>query len=125
MLMDLFDRLKWLRKHARPHPLTQVQLGDLIGKGQTYVSEVERGKRLRVSPDEAAEWAEACGYYGVMVFLTDDQLSDDGPSLLADADPETINMVLDLLRSLPEMSQETRQTVHTILRSLIGAGSTA
>ena len=120
MFMDLFDRLRWLRKHARPHPLTQVQLGELIGKGQTYVSEVERGKRLRVSPDEASEWAEACGYYGVMVFLTDDQLSDDGPGLLSEADPETINMVLDLLRSLPRMSQETRLTVQTILRSLIG-----
>lgn len=119
-LMDLSERLRWLRKNARPRGLRQNELGERIGRNQSYVSDAELGKKRRLSPEEVAEWAEACGYYGVMVFLTDDQLAEDGPSLLEDADPETLSAVLDLLRALPQMSDETRATIRAVLRSVVG-----
>lgn len=39
--------------------LTQVELAKLLGKGQSYVSKVERGEQY-VNLVEFLEWCEAC-----------------------------------------------------------------
>lgn len=39
--------------------LTQVELAKLLGKGQSYVSKVERGEQY-VDLVEFLEWCEAC-----------------------------------------------------------------
>lgn len=117
-LMDLPERLRWLRKNARPRPLLQEELAEILGSTQSFVSQAELGKRRRLSPEEVAEWAEACGYFGVLVFVTNKQIAEDGPALLEEAEPETLSLVLTLLRAIPAMGHETRSAITRILESL-------
>ncbi|KVE65158.1 MULTISPECIES: helix-turn-helix domain-containing protein [Burkholderia] len=49
--------LKHVRKEAG---LTQVELAERLGKGQSYVSKMERGEQY-VDVVEFVEWCEACG----------------------------------------------------------------
>ncbi|WP_414443004.1 helix-turn-helix domain-containing protein [Burkholderia sp. 22PA0106] len=49
--------LKQVRKDAG---LTQLQLAERLGKGQSYVSKMERGEQY-VDVIELLEWLEACG----------------------------------------------------------------
>ena len=48
--------LKQVRKDAG---LTQVQLAEKLGKGQSYVSKLERGEQY-MDVLEFVEWCEAC-----------------------------------------------------------------
>ncbi|QIX18628.1 helix-turn-helix domain-containing protein [Burkholderia multivorans] len=48
--------LKQVRKDAG---LTQVQLAEKLGRGQSYVSKVERGEQY-LDVLEFVEWCEAC-----------------------------------------------------------------
>ncbi|NPA72312.1 MAG: helix-turn-helix transcriptional regulator [Gammaproteobacteria bacterium] len=48
-----------LRKVRREAGLTQVQLAEKLGKGQSYVSKVERGEQY-LDVLEFVEWCEAC-----------------------------------------------------------------
>ncbi|ONU48819.1 helix-turn-helix domain-containing protein [Burkholderia cenocepacia] len=51
---------KVLRNVRREAGLTQVQLADKLGRGQSYVSKVERGEQY-LDVLEFIEWCEACG----------------------------------------------------------------
>ncbi len=116
-LMDLPQRLRWLRKNARPKPLRQTELAKMLGVTQGTISQAEIGLRLRMSPDEISEWAEACGYFAALAFVSTEEMADDGPALLSAADPDTLALVLNLLRAIENMSDETREAVHRILLS--------
>ncbi|NPT51756.1 helix-turn-helix domain-containing protein [Ralstonia sp. 3N] len=48
-----------LRKVRREAGLNQVQLAEKLGKGQSYVSKVERGEQY-LDVLEFVEWCEAC-----------------------------------------------------------------
>lgn len=52
----LRDVLKQVRKDAG---LTQIQLAEKLGRGQSYVSKVERGEQY-MDVLEFLEWCEAC-----------------------------------------------------------------
>ena len=114
--MDLPSRLRWMRTNARPRPLTQIQLSQLLGQSQTYVSERENGKR-KCNPDEIAEGAEQCGYASASVFLTWGEPSEmvEFAELLQEADPDTLGAVFRLLRSLPHLPDQTRQAVFAVM----------
>lgn len=118
--MSMPDRLRWARRHARPRPLTQTELGDRLNKHQTYVSETELGKR-KAGPEEIVEWVEACGLHVFTLILaraptaTTEELTER----LETADPDSLTAVLDLLRALDVMGTRTRQTVLAIIRSVV------
>jgi transcriptional regulator with XRE-family HTH domain len=50
------DLLREVRKAAG---LTQTTLGELVGRGQSYVAKVERRSR-RIDPIEMVVWLRAC-----------------------------------------------------------------
>ncbi|TMS58395.1 helix-turn-helix transcriptional regulator [Imbroritus primus] len=50
---------KVLRKTRLQSGLTQVQLAEKLGKGQSYVSKIERGEQY-LDVVEFIEWCEAC-----------------------------------------------------------------
>lgn len=108
--MDLPERLRRMREDAG---LTQAELADRLNVIQTWVSKRERGVH-RVTPDDVAEWAEACGYRGATVFVTN-EVPEDLVALLETASPEELNAVMRLLRAFPHMSSETRDTVVAML----------
>lgn len=114
--MDLPSRLRWMRNNARPTPLTQIALSRRLGQSQTYVSERENGKR-KCSPDEIAEWSEQCGYASASVFLTwgDPAEMLELAALLEEADPDTLGAVFRLLRSLPNLPDQTRQAAFAVM----------
>lgn len=49
-----------LKEVRRTAGLTQVQLAEKLGRGQSYVSKMERGEQY-VDAIELLEWCEACG----------------------------------------------------------------
>ena len=48
-----------LRVARKDRGLTQVRLGELVGRGQTFVAKVERCSR-RIDPIEMLVWLRAC-----------------------------------------------------------------
>lgn len=55
-----YDKLRdVLRLTRQQADLTQTQLADKLGKGQSYVSKVERGEQY-MDVIEFIEWCEAC-----------------------------------------------------------------
>ncbi|MBP4049713.1 helix-turn-helix domain-containing protein [Chromobacterium violaceum] len=55
-----YDKLRRvLRATRRQAGLTQVQLAEKLGRGQSYVSKVERGEQY-VDVIEFLEWCDAC-----------------------------------------------------------------
>lgn len=48
-----------LRDVRREANLTQVQLAEKLGKGQSYVSKLERGEQY-IDVIEFVDWCEAC-----------------------------------------------------------------
>ena len=118
--MSTGTRLKWLRTNAIPKPLRQIELAQKLGHAQSWVSAMERNANPRISPDDLAEWAEACGYVGVTVFLP---LRDQPPELgatLASADPASLEAITNVLRSLGDASEETRSALLKVLQSFSG-----
>ncbi|KVR74299.1 DNA-binding protein [Burkholderia vietnamiensis] len=56
-----YEKLRHVLKEVRREAgLTQVQLAEALGKGQSYVSKVERGEQY-LDAIELLEWFEACG----------------------------------------------------------------
>lgn len=49
-----------LRETRRQASLTQVELAQKLGRGQSYVSKVERGEQY-LDVLEFVQWCEACG----------------------------------------------------------------
>ena len=52
------QHLAWAREEAE---LTQTELGELIGRGRSYISDLECGHR-EATDEEAEQIAEALGY---------------------------------------------------------------
>jgi transcriptional regulator with XRE-family HTH domain len=56
-----YERVRQLLKSVRTSAgLTQIELAERLGKGQSYVSKLERGEQY-VELLEFIEWCEACG----------------------------------------------------------------
>lgn len=121
-MSSMGDRLRWVRRNARPRSLTQAALASRLQRTQTYVSETELGKR-KAGPEEIVEWVEACGLH-VFTLILARPPSDDTDELtqrLESANPESLNAVLDLLRALDVMPDVTRATVLAIIQSVVQA----
>lgn len=55
-----YEKLRRVLKEVRREAnLTQVQLAEKLGKGQSYVSKLERGEQY-MDVLEFVEWCEAC-----------------------------------------------------------------
>ena len=55
-----YENLRLVLKDVRRRAgLTQIQLAGKLGKGQSYVSKMERGEQY-VDAIELLEWCEAC-----------------------------------------------------------------
>ncbi|MEB2504762.1 helix-turn-helix transcriptional regulator [Burkholderia sp. BCCIQ04A] len=55
-----YEKLRHVLKQVRREAgLTQVQLAEALGRGQSYVSKVERGEQY-LDVLEFIEWCEAC-----------------------------------------------------------------
>ena len=77
-----------------------------------------------MTTDEAAEWAEQCGFRGAMVFLDSStgELPEDLALLIENAHPDDLSAVMSLLRALPRMPDVTRRTVLAMLDT-VGAST--
>lgn len=61
----LIDTLIWARKFAK---LSQPQLAERLGRPQSYVAKMEKGRIAKVGIFELSDWAEACELEPMVVF---------------------------------------------------------
>lgn len=59
--LDYNDIRALLREVRRKAGLTQIQMADALGVGQSYVSKLERGENF-VDVLLYARWCQACGF---------------------------------------------------------------
>lgn len=115
LCMDLPERLRQLRERAG---LTQSQLAKRLGKHQTWVSRRELATS-NVLPNDALDWAEACGFSGALVFVPQGARADRIIDLLQSADPELFTPVADLLEALPSMDPRRRGMLLAMLATAL------
>lgn len=113
--MELAQRLRALRERAG---LRQDDLADRLNRHQTWVSKVERGSR-NVLPQDAMDWAEACGFTGEIVFLPASEHTDRVLDLFTASEPRDLAAVADLLHALPRMTPERRGMLLAMLRTAL------
>jgi len=98
--------------------MSQSELGKRLGKHQQWVHNREIG-HVRTKPDEAKEWADACGWTGALLFV---QRGDIGDLLeqLQSAPPGVSDLVSDLLSA----SSTLTKAELTLLGDMIRAAAT-
>ncbi len=109
--MDLNQRLRRLRQDAG---LTQIDLADRLNISQSYISKIERGF-TRIPADEAIEWASACGFHGMLLFLNGDTAAEDVVRRLESASPDVLDLFMKLSDALPHMPPDTERMVVQML----------